>query len=423
MSTLPGKGVTKYIFCILTFWSLVMYGQTIGTDLESKSVQLLQTKIDYVATKSSLKEALKSLGFDNNINILFSSTTLGETKASPVVSGKMELGPLLSLLLKDTGFDYVVVGKSIAIVENLVKPVANDSGQVSAPTSKALLQTHIISEKTKSFEHVPKKDRRMVRSLLLKELHNYGLELEEGKDTIIVKPIEDGPRYGIALSGGYLSNNIKTRSLVSYDWRTELRYQQKTSPTFLLCIQGILFQKGYFVFAGLNFHRLITETSWVEMKKNGAQVELPSTSKAEKVTYLNAKDRLSLLSIPLGVGHTFKLYRKHSLAPTLSFDLFAVLSSHNSNLNKFKDYVSIKESQAIYTEKTKSIGLSSTLSLRYSYTYKRHYAFGADLGYKLGLSPVMTNTIFKSSYRGLFCTVGAQIHLPYKPVPVAKAKQ
>lgn len=404
-----GRRVIKFIFLLFSYGCLLLKAQAPAIDLEQKSMVLLKSKVNYTTTKPSLKETLKNLSFENNINILFSSTTLGDTKASPVQGGKMELGLLLPQLLKGTGFDYVVVGQSIAIIKDEKKPIAPDTAKTKA-VENTHLHIHIVSEKTQSFEHIPKKDRRIVRALLLKELHSYGLELEENSDTIIVKPIENNIHYGIAVMGGLMANKVHTRSITTYDWETELRYQQKNFSSLTLSIHGIVYKKACFGFVGLAFNNLKSEIAWAEMKKNGAQIELPSTSKAEKIKYLNATDRFVIISIPIGVGYTFKVHRDHSLAPMLSLDVFAVSNAQNNNLSKFKEYYKVKNPQEKYEEKVHRLGLSNTLSLRYSYAYKKPIALIADIGYRIGLSPYMSNSVFKSSYRSFLLTVGINIY-------------
>jgi hypothetical protein len=386
--------VTNFHFIVCLFLGVLACAQSpsdqLGNALETKGNAFLDRKITYSNTQPLLSQALKALNKEG-INIVFSSTVLGTAPAPKITGAERTIREVMDQLLGSSSFDYIVIGHSLAIVSGKVK---TDSSTVPS-RSDTMRLPHVLSGQEQNFNHIPAKDRRRIKRLLQKELQGYGLEIVSNKDSIEIAPLPRYPIYKIYGQLGLARYNMQERSSLSRAWREELGYNAQVNTTGRFDLGVELEQKFYFVRLGIAVQELSVQYSWMEMKKNGAQVELPDKSNAQKLKYLNDSDRWLVFSLPLSAGYLYR-YQKHSLAPVLSLSYQYFGSLKTSASDKYSDYNKVVDPQGNYSEHVAKSGMSVGLSVQYAYRLGSKLSLNSLCGYTFCLNPLTSNSVFNT---------------------------
>lgn len=394
--------MTKYLLLVpnaIRLWSLLiglgcyslLYGQVAQKDtsnaLEKKAKELLAKEIAYGNTQTLLSESLRNLAQQTQINIVFSESVLGKTPTKRIPNAKRSVQQTLELLLSETWFDYLVIGHNVAIVTTTKRdiPIKQDS-------TKKLISRHIVSNSDYSFDHIPARERRMMRKILLKELAQQQLKIVEKKDTTFVVPIKY-PQAKVYAQLGFPIYTTYNRSQATKIWKSDLSYKSHAKLSLSLRSGMEVHLKKYYITAGIAFQRFDVQANWID-SSDIPPVEVPPAGPAGKPKKKEALDQYLMFSIPIAIGYPFH-FKKHTFSPTLGFNYTYVRYGKKSP-KKFEKYYKLKNNDAKYTEQTYRHLLAASLGLSYDYEISSDWSFKSNLEYTFFINPIASNSLFKT---------------------------
>src|SRR5690606_9270712 len=106
------------IFLAIFFISFAAVCQNHSADsqyLNSLSESTLERTVNFSWTGGSLADALNKINTEYSVKFSFSNSNIADIKVTPSNYKDIKLSDLFSVIFKNTGFNYVLVGRIVAI--------------------------------------------------------------------------------------------------------------------------------------------------------------------------------------------------------------------------------------------------------------------------------------------------------------------
>lgn len=348
-------------------------------------MELLSKEIVYANTQTLLSESLRELAKSTQTNIVFSESTLGTTPARIIPKGRRSLQQVLELLLSDTWFDYLVIGHTVAIV------TATKRDKPKTDSTQRAVSRHIVTNVNQSFDHIPPKERRLMRKILLQELDQRQLKIVEKNDTTYVVPLQY-PQHKAFVQLGMPLYTLQHRS-ASTAWKSDLSYKSHARLSLATRFGFEMHHKKYQLSAGIGFQKLGVEATWIDSSEI-PPIEVPPASPAGKPKYKAALDQYLITNLFISAGYPLH-YKKHCFSPTLGLT-YSYVRYGKKSPKKFEKYYKLNNADAKYVEQTYRHLLAPNLGLCYEYKLSPQWSLKSNLEYVFYINPIASNSLFKT---------------------------
>lgn len=400
--------MTKWI--LLPFLIIVVQiavAQTSGSDsssLKNVSLNLLDRRIDFFQLSGRLEAALSKLSSEQNIKFSYSDDKIQNVNVTEKNYSSEPLSRVLTSLLANSGFTYLVVGRMIVIIES--KEVRQEEAASSDTTQKPSGSAGTVSSSELSINHVYNSNaqlarlspaqRREIERLYKKEmawsLRSKRILRRFGKDTIPKEAKRPRtvynyavPEKGLYASGsfGVISFNPRFRENSSLRWREDLNFNSYVQNCFPIQLSAGVKDKYYMAGAGVSYHRYSMEGSGRFIHGKG------HLGKAD-TSIVSISNKYSVFSIPL----EFMFYKniKKFFAgggPKATFD-FIDATTTSGAFQKYFD----KAKGENFVEKNNKLAASLSLKIFAGVSLKDQYAVTAGGGYTYYVSPHSKNDLY-----------------------------
>lgn len=411
----PESNAIKFL---LIFFITVCYGNVYPqtsqeNSLKRKSEELLERKISLQWTGGSLPELLKELSSKEHLNISFSREKTNHITIGNQNVENENISTFLTRILINSGYTYIVIGKTIAIVEDkkqLQKEsfYTNDSVRLAAsPDTSDNIQKHYphIYPDTSVEAHLPYHIRKELRKIYRKELSLARKHPEDssGQDVAtetLKKQIPAGKSQ--LKSGFYLSAHaglaiFKMRHQSYFpNWKESLDFKNKTRNSFSALINGGYIHRNFLVETGIRFYKMKNENSYVEKSKKMKAHVFP--------------EEYAVFTIPVNISY-YKRINKFLLGAGPGIDLSYIKS--NVKKNKMKPYYDeLKgpgKGKEKYTESTRKIVPGINVKFLAGYTITENWTAVGNLFLNIPLRAYHSNSVY-NLYPN---TLGIQVGLTY----------
>ncbi len=231
--------MTKWIgVLIFLFFISNSHAQTDSLSLQATSSNLLQQEISFSYTGGKLAEALQQLS-QKQLKFSYSDDRIAPVSVSSITISDIPLYALMDLLLENTKFTYLVVGRIILIVEDETPETDTTEKTTSSPVA-VKPESHIYTPNSSEIE-IPPKLKRTLDKLYHDELKwaaKRGEIMASPSDTVISPKQSGSPWDDYFLTGGLGVNvyTLRTRTNMNLDlnWEEELGYKNNMESSIRL---------------------------------------------------------------------------------------------------------------------------------------------------------------------------------------------
>jgi len=409
------KDVSK-LGCFLVFFlfSSIAFSQNQSENsqfMNKFSESVLERTINFSWSGGGLADALNKIGAENEIKFSFSNSNIADVKIPPRNFDSVQFSDLLYQIFKNTGFNYVLVGRIVAVYKdekNLPsKDVIPDSTEIK-PQEKE--QTHRQVYTPAHTQEISWHERKMLKRLYRKELRwaaHYQRQ-KENRDSVnletkerIYKPLnkEDDFLYFISTDLGLQANLLKYQNKSQLPWKEDLLWKSKSEisfyPTFLFGINV----KAFMFSTGLEFKNVTIHNTFRDIKK-----EAPKPAPVPENTSLYVTERYSLISMPISI-----VYSK--CQKNLWFGIgggvrFNIIKGNEAMRNKLKKYYNDSTATKAYYDNYKKLIPSFFTDITLGYKWKNRFIFTGGLTYMHSLSAIYENALYSLNVNSFVFKIG-----------------
>lgn len=366
------------------------------------SDSILESKIEFSWNGGSLSEALNKIGTENQIKFSFANSRIDDIKTSSFNYNDIKLFDLLNLLFKNTGFNYVLVGRLIAVYKDETN-FTNQEETVNslvpnADTIKYKKKYPIYSPSASGY--LSDYERKLLNKIYKEELKWAARHRKEQKrskgdssntETVAAYKFTTRKeyRYFISISGGYLNNHIKWNDKTHLPWREDLQWSSEWENSFYPELQVGVQIKTFMFSTGIGIQKFSIENSFTKKIRKG-----PHT----------VREEYNILSIPLSV-----LYQKQWKNWWFGFGGGArlnLVSGNKAMSNQFEKYYSVTSRMGRYSENYKNIIPSLVGDASVGYSFSSKFILEAGISYNYSLSPIYENSLYSITNNSLVYRIG-----------------
>jgi hypothetical protein len=444
--------VTKWIvFTCLIFTVNILQAQITDSDssaLQTVSKGILEKEFDFFQKKGKLENVLYQLSLEQNVKFSYSPDRIQHIEVSEKFYKATNLTSLLSSLLLNTGYNYIVIGRIIVIVEddknvNIVEPISENlksstdslvvhstdsvilssrnpvtsgsSSTIGSPSNVPKPFSDSIRSNTSVSKHLyssdlnlsklPEEERRKIKKIYEKELkwaYNYHkikmLNLNPEKNDSLVKanknliPIHPVSNFNYFVSGnlGIIKYMPRIKGNSEFSWDEDLDYHKKIKAGIRPEISFGFITKHLMAGAGIGYQQFKMEENGVSIYKKSNGIGNGQGNKTDTFSY-SFSDKYTVFSIPLEVL-LFK-QRKNFFAG-IGSKLKADFIYSKIESDQFKTYYEQKVGDGTYYSKNYKIAMASSLKVMAGMIVQNNFAISAGMEYYYYLSPYQKNSIF-----------------------------
>lgn len=401
--------MTKWIIVLLLF--LLQFSVTAqhtsfdSTNLETVSQELLKREITFSFEGGRLENVLSQLAEQTGINLSYSNDRISDVTTNSFQQTALPLFSLLDLLLENTDFTYLTIGRNILILKKApadsVDSLSNNTTSLTSSKNNA----HIYSPRTFNDTGISPLQRKIIKELYREELkwaakRHQDSATERDSLSVVSPPLPTD----INLSEFYVSAAFglpillpKISNATTLPWQQEFLYDNKMNSRLNLAITGGVLHKNILMGTGISFQRLHQEDTWQEIKKKGPPVETPSGAESNHDTIsTSVSQRYQVVSIPLEIG-VFKRQNEilASASAGLQLHFIQTIDKESNKLNDvLKEYYSDNAPDK-FSSTINSFLLSSFLNVKIGYYLKENMMLATELRYNRFLIPLRKNSLFK----------------------------
>lgn len=138
--------------------------------LNSLSESTLERTVNFSWNGGSLSDALNKINAEYSIKFSFSNSSIADIRISPCNYKDIKLSDLFSAIFKNTGFNYVLIGRIVAVYKDESN---SGSSVVSDSTEDKITEQKEIHKPVYSSSNPPmlsRRDRKMLERLYRKEM-------------------------------------------------------------------------------------------------------------------------------------------------------------------------------------------------------------------------------------------------------------
>lgn len=381
-----------FVFCLLSFLS--SFGQTLNSDtnaISRTSQILLEKKIDFSWQGGSLDQVLEQLHLKYGFKFSHAGQQISFTNIKANSFKEVSLGYVLEALLKNTNFDYLLVGRMVVIVKRKSQnkeAVIKDSSKTIALGNNSIEKTaksHVYSSNN-DLEGLSWYEKRVIYKTFKKELHwqqRRQASSGEGNDSSATqktsaKATNHIYKHFLEASVGIQKPLLSHKDNTNLDWESEMGFEQKAKTT-LNADMGMGWTLGRFLLStGLGYRRISTETNWTERRRSENRT---------------ASERCDILTVPLK-AMVYKQWGNVFGAAGMAFK-FNFIKLDFLYVNKFRRYYEDNSVASEYFQKTNKLCLSSAFLITGGMVWKQRYVFTATGSYDPYWSALENNSIYK----------------------------
>jgi hypothetical protein len=446
--------VTKWIIfaCFFITFNISKAQKTESDDtpLQKESKNILEREIDFSHKAGKLEDVLQQLSITQNIKFSYSHDRIQNVEVKEKLYISTNIASILTSLLFNSGFNYMVVGRIIVIVEddknlNIADPVtefsepakdtvlfhnnvstikqdtAGNSSQVNTnkaseihkinsnhdmPHFNPKIRNHIYSSNANVTKLTPK-ERRKIQKLYDKELRwvkyhkNFQSTKMDSLDNIKKNKLDNNstfnpeitsPNYNYYISGslGFVNYISKIKGNNEFTWNEDLNYHSQIKKSIHPQITLGFISKYFMAGGGIGYQQLKMEESAkaIYKKSNGIGGGIGNQPDTFNYAY---SDKYSIFSIPLEI----LLYKQSKYLFAGLGTKFEVDFIHaNGETDKYKTYYTVKVKTGNYSLKTSKTNLAASLKAIGGIMVKKNMAITLGAEYNYYLSYFSKNSVF-----------------------------
>ncbi|WP_028978669.1 hypothetical protein [Sporocytophaga myxococcoides] len=417
--TFREKDVSKLGFFLAFFlFSFIALSQTQSENsqfVNKFSESILEKTINFSWNGGSLADALNKIGDENEIKFSFSNSTIADVKVAPCNFSSAKFSDLLYQIFKNTGFNYVLVGRIVAVYrdeKNIPsKDVTPDSTKIKSNEKDPAMSQVYTPANT---QELPRRERKILNRIYRKELRwaaRYRKQ-KENRDTVnseknakAYKPLNnDGNfRYFISTDLALHTNLLKYQSNSQLRWKDDLLWKSKSEisiyPTFLFGINV----KSFMFSTGLGFQNIRIHNTLRDTKKESPKPPTPPAPVPEN-TNLYVTERYSLVSIPVTI--MYNKCRKNLWFGIGGGVRFNIINGNEAMRNKLKKYYNDSTSTKGYFDTYKKLMPELFADIAIGYNWRKRFIFKGGLTYMYSLNPIYENALYNLNVNAVVFKVG-----------------
>lgn len=416
---LPEKAVNKaglFLSIFLISFAAVSQNQPADSQyVRQLSESILQKKLDFQWNGGSLSAALNKIGSEHKIKFSFSNSRIEDVQTSSISYYQIKLFDLLNLLFKNTGFNYVLVGRLIAVYKD-----ETNINIPNVPADSSLAVTDTIYKKKPSPVYSPSStgylseyERKLLNKIYKEELqwaaHHRKEQQKSNSDSIDTESRKDYTirkrkdyRYFILLSGGYPTNQIKWKDNTRLPWREDLKWDSKWENNFYPELQVGVQVKNFLFSTGIGFQKFSIENSFTETIRKGPP-NFPPPPVFEYIPH-TVREEYRMVSIPISV-----IYHRQWKNWWLGIGGGAKLNfvSGNKVMSKrFEKYYTDTLGVGSYSENYNSLIPSLLADATVGYIFGGKFTLAGGISYNYSLAPVYENSLYSLTINSLVYRMG-----------------
>lgn len=389
-----------FTFFILTFSAAYSQKDLDSTALIKEAEALLDKKINVSWNGGSLSELCEHLSKQEGLKFAYSNYQINNiTVASQKLAG-ISLSEALGILLQGSGFSYLVIGETIAIVRDKNHPEKNSNA--SSPPNTAHKGNSSISHiypASPLVNRLTSYEKKILKRIYGKELKVSARKRKNpvaiGRDTVnkksrpalLHRQLEDR-HYYLGLNTGWETHFIKYHSISSLGWKKEASFSSDSHGSLFIEAEGGVFCKSLILSAAIGIHTLSFKNNYTI----NAPAPPPGPAPPPDPKTKRISDSYSVIKLPLQVEwYQQKRRLYYAGGGGLGVD-FIKRTAHNGSL---KEYYELKVPGDKYKERT--YHLSYALLFRGELGYKINSSLFVSGGVQaaLSLSPYLKNQLYK----------------------------
>ncbi|MBO9699082.1 MAG: hypothetical protein J7604_02670 [Sporocytophaga sp.] len=414
--TFREKDVSKLgCFLVFFFISFITLSQSLTEDsqfVNKFSESVLERNITFSWSGGSLADALNKIGAENEIKFSFSNSTIAGIKIPANNFSSTKFSDLLFQIFKNTGFNYVLVGRIVAVYKDEKNlPSKYEIPDSTAITPQEKKQTYNQVYTPAFTQEIPWRERKILKRLYREELRwaaRYRRQ-RENRDTINsekekgYKPLnKDGDfLYFISTDLGLRANILKYQSNSQLHWKEDLLWKSKSEtnvyPTLLFGINI----KAFMIGAGLGFQNITIHNTFRDIKKEPPK---PPPAPAQENSNLYITERYSLISIPISI--TYSKCRKNLWLGVGSGIRFNIVNGNEAMRNKLKKYYNDSTATKTYFDEYKKLTPELFVDVALGYKWRKRFLFTGGLTYTHSLNPIYENALYRLNANAIVFKAG-----------------
>ncbi|GAL86688.1 hypothetical protein MYP_3918 [Sporocytophaga myxococcoides] len=382
--------------------------------LNKLSESTLERSVNFSWNGGNLSDALNKINAENSIKFSFSNSSIADIMISPCNYNDIKLFDLFSVIFKNTGFNYVLIGRIVAVYKDesnsRESSVLSDSTEVKITEQNEKLKPIYSSSYSTMLS---RKDRIILNRIYRKELRwsaRYHRQKKSIDSDTLNKREKNPPsykqenlRYFVAIDLGLQKNYLKYKSNSQLNWKEDLDWNNRSEnnilPTFLFGISI----KGFMFGTGLRIQKVTIQNSFRDLKKGPSKTP-PSSPSPFESTNVFVTERYSFFSIP--VSFMYSKFRKNLWGGIGGGVCFNFISGNESMKNKLKKYYNDSTGTKDYSDNFKNLTTSLFADISIGYKLKNNIVLTGGLTYMHSLNPIYENSLFKLNINSMVYRVG-----------------
>jgi hypothetical protein len=425
--------VTKWvIFTFFLLTSNIIFAQNLESDstsLQRTSSEILKRKISFSHKAGKLEDVLHKLSLDQNLKFSYSHDRIQHVEVKENTYASTELASLLAELLQNKGFNYILVGRIIVIVEDKnnvnkanstadtlrtppdsvvipnVNSIPSDSSATSHPDSKVTENSadkdHLYSPDL-NLARLDKGERRKIQKLYKGERKWASRRKEfmtaDLKDSLpdtkpdpkfhsIPVPTElSNFKYYASISLGIVKSVPRIKGGVEFK---DLNYHNQIKTSIHPEVNfGIVF-KYLMIGTGIGYQQLKLDEQGQSIYKKSNGIGGGAGNQPDTFNF-NFSNRYSVFTLPLEIL-LFKKGKRLFIGAGPVFKLDFIHAEVEKD--KYKEYyVALKE--ATYIEKNSKTAFAGSLKVKAGLSLKNNIVITTGMEYVYYVSPYFKNSIY-----------------------------
>ena len=414
------KWIILFFFISLKNISFSQNSET--TTLHKVSESILEKKISFNSSNSNLEKLLLALSVEQNLKISFSNSRL---KSIPTVAIKFtntSTNIVLNKILEKSGFDYLLVGRNIVIIERKqlnIKPDSTPLIKAKETLVKDISGIDTVFQNSKNknsnklaVSHIYNPNQNLNKlplKLILELRKSYEKELKWAKkyeqfqsknkliskDTIVIKkPLENDPMqdfgYFLKVDVGLLTTKTFYINKTEHNWKNDIKYKENFDNTLYPAIRAGLFYKKFMVGTGLIYQHLTIHVDVVEPIKKNPQANNNSGKKDSIHTAY--QNKYSFWSVPLNIIY-LKKFNRFFIGGGIDFTLYFYNINENEQVFLGRYFEEKKLEQNFYYKKN-NLNYGIGFNIQTGFHLNENFIISANASYIKTINPISENTIF-----------------------------
>lgn len=367
--------------------------------LQKDSETFLAKKINFSWKGGKLTELLDQLGEEQGLKFAYSEDKIENIGIAAKTFSRTSLSEMLESILKNSEFNYLIIGRTIAIVRDVKAPEKNTPSATN-PNSRITQgnESHIYPTSSLS-NRLSSEEEKLLRKIYGKELRwkaRHSSEpteksndsIEPRRKTYAAIPLIKGKSWFIRANLGLDNYFLRYRNVSPFSWKNDLDFTAKPKRTLFAEAEAGVFYKTFILATGIGFHKLYLENTFKDPKVLASPPgPTPPDIKEKSVT-----ENYSVLTIPLH-ALIYKKLRTVYFAGGGGVRLnFIKRTSTKGNL---KEYYNLRSQTDKFTEKKSAIAYGFSLRAEAGFKATERILLCGGLESTFLVSPYFKNSLYK----------------------------